>query len=651
MKLSNLNILQEDEERRIINLGKGAELPFAADSTIAEVFRGHAGASPDVPAVVFGSSSLTYRQLDEWSDRVAGELAARHGVGPERIVALCFSRSIEMIVAIFAVWKSGGAYVPIDPEIPDERVRYMLSDTVARVVLCNEVNRSRMEGLSTPSGQPVVLVLDAPGRRAERTSQPPTPPTPVDARASDLAYVIYTSGTTGKPKGVMIENRSVVNHVTVISTLYGFHDAPGNEVMLQALNYAFDGGVVPMVLALLTGNTLLLVPDQFWLEGEKFTAYLKTHGVTHINGTPTLYRHVDLGAVPSLKRMIVGGEALDVSCFRKMRSANNVPVFNEYGPTEATISTTSYAVREYDLAIGRPQSNASILVLNQALRPVPVGGLGEVFLTGPGLARGYLNQPELTAEKFIKNLFQTGAEKSDLSSDPEGRNARLYRTGDVARWRSDGVLEYVGRNDSQIKVRGFLVELAEIESVISSYPGVEQSVVLPSGSGEPFESVTEVTTLVGYYVSEAHVDADRLVRHLERKLPSYMVPHTLLHLTSLPMTLNGKLDTRALRELQPGAQGEHVAPRTELEASIRDIVSDLIGVAAEGIGMQDDLFGLGLNSILVVKLITRLKNEVDVDITVPTLFMYPTIAELVANSALGSAAAAAVDVRGLPRSR
>jgi amino acid adenylation domain-containing protein len=482
-----------------------------------------------------------------------------------------------------------------------------------------------------------VLALDGLRGRALRDGEPPAAPRASGARAGDLAYVIYTSGTTGKPKGVMIENRSVVNHVSVISTLYGFHEKPGEEVMLQALNYAFDGGVVPMVLALLTGNTLLLVGDQQWLQGEKFTAYLNTHRVTHINGTPTLYRHIDLGAVPSLKRMIVGGEALDASCFRKMRAANDVPIFNEYGPTEATISSTSHAVREFDLAIGRPQNNAWMLVLNETLRPVPIGGLGEIFLTGPGLARGYLNLPELTAEKFIKNPFQTERERFDLSCGPEGRNARLYRTGDVARWRSDGVLEYVGRNDSQIKVRGFRVELAEVESAIRTYPGVKQSVVLLGGPAEPSDSATEVTTLVGYYVSEVPLDADGLVRHLERKLPSYMVPRTLLHLTTLPMTVNGKLDARALRELQPDAQRDHVAPRTELEAKIRDIVSVVIGVEPEHIGIQDDLFQLGLNSILVVKLITRLKNDLTAEISAPTLFMYPTIAELVALPEVGSA--------------
>jgi amino acid adenylation domain-containing protein len=636
MKLTDLNFLPNNEQQQLVSLGKGGVLLFSFHSTIAEVFRRQANASPDVPAVVLESASLSYRQLDEWSDRLAGELASSHGVGPDQIVVLCFNRSIEMIVAAVAVWKAGGAWAPIEPETPDERVRYILSDTGTRVVLCSEQHRRRIETL----GGTAVLALDGPQGRAQRDRETQEL-RQSHAKASDLAYVIYTSGTTGKPKGVMIENRSVVNHVSVISKLYGFHEKPGEEVMAQALSFAFDGGVVPMVLALMTGNTLLVVPDRLWLDSEKFTAYLNTHGVTHINGTPTLYRHVDLGAVPSLNRMIIGGELLDVSCFRRMRLANGVPIFNEYGPTEATISVTSHAVREYDLAIGRPQSNVWMLVLNEALRPVPVGGLGELFIAGPGLARGYLNLPELTAKKFIKNPFQTDSEKADHSWGPEGRYGRLYRTGDIARWRTDGVMEFVGRNDSQIKVRGFRVELAEIESAINTYPGVRQSVILPGESGE-LDAATEVTTLVGFYVADVPLDGGELVRHLERQLPSYMVPHILLHLTAVPTTVNGKLDTRALRALQPDVQGEHVAPRTELEAKIRDIVSEVIHVGSEHIGMQDDLFGLGLNSILVVKLITRLKNDLGVEISIPKLFMYPTIAELTANLAVGSPAAADV---------
>ncbi|WP_327733447.1 non-ribosomal peptide synthetase [Streptomyces nojiriensis] len=625
MKLADLNLLPDHEQQRLLDASKGPALSFPAEATIAQVFRERAEASPDVRAVIFNSSSLTYRELDDWSDRLAGELIAAHGTGPGQLVALCLNRGIEMTVAIIAVWKAGAAYVPIDPETPDERVRYMLDDTAAPVVLCSEAYQVRMERIAA-SGT-TVRAVDGPWGRAVRGGETAAPKER-GAHAGSLAYVIYTSGTTGKPKGVMIENRSVVNHVCVISGLYGFAATPGQEVMLQALNYAFDGGVVPMVLALLTGNSLLHVPDQLWLEGERFTEYLRDNGVTHMNGTPTFYKHIRLGEVPSLKRMVVGGEALDAACFREMTRDNKVAVFNEYGPTEATISTTSHAVREYDLAIGRPQSNSSVLILDEALRTVPVGAVGEIFLGGPGVARGYLNMPEVTAERFIPNPFQSDAEKADVSYGPDGCNARLYRTGDLARRRSDGALEYVGRNDSQIKVRGFRVELAEIEATLNEYPGVMQSAVLPAESGRHQGPAVEVTSLVGFYAAAEPLVADELLRHLGATLPSYMVPTDLVHVDALPMTVNGKLDVKALHALRSDVDSDGVAPRTELEGKIQEIVAGIIGLEPARIGIKDDLFGLGLNSILVIKLISALNNDLGIEITVPLLFMAPTIAEL-----------------------
>ncbi|MDM4719712.1 non-ribosomal peptide synthetase [Micromonospora sp. WMMA1363] len=625
MKLADLNLLPDDEQQRLLHESKGPELSFPAEATIAQVFRERAAASPDVRAVVFDGSSLTYRELDEWSDRLAGELIAAHGTGPGQLVALGLNRGIEMTVAIIAVWKAGAAYVPIDPETPDERVRYMLDDTAAPVVLCGSAHQERMERIAAAGT--AVRAVDGLWGRAVRAGGAAAP-TETGADAGSLAYVIYTSGTTGKPKGVMIENRSVVNHVCVISDLYDFAGEPGQEVMLQVLNYAFDGGVVPMVLALLTGNSLLHVPDQLWLEAEKFTEYLRGNGVTHMNGTPTFYKHIRLGEVPSLKRMVIGGEALDAACFREMTRVNKVPVFNEYGPTEATISTTSHAAREYDLAIGRPQSNSLVLILDEARRIVPVGAVGEVFLGGPGLARGYLNMPELTAERFVPNPFQSGAEKADAAWGPDGRNARLYRTGDLARRRSDGALEYVGRNDSQIKVRGFRVEPAEIEATLNAYPGVTQSAVLPAQAGRHGEPTAEVTSLVGFYVAAEQVNVDELLRHMGAALPSYMVPTELVHVDVVPMTVNGKLDVKALHALRSGVDSDGVAPRTALEGRVQEIVAGIIGLEPATIGVEDDLFGLGLNSILVIQLISALNNELGVDIAVPSLFMYPTIAEL-----------------------
>lgn len=650
MKLADLHVLPGDEQLRLVALGKGPDLSFPSNATIAEVFGERASASPNVHAVVFGGSSLTYRELDEWSDRLARELVATHDVGPDQLVALCFSRSIEMLVAIIAVWKAGGAYLPIDPDTPDERARYMLADTAARVALCGQEHQDRME--RTAAADVAVLAVDGPwGQAVRENGAAATELGRTGAHSGSLAYVIYTSGTSGKPKAVMIENRSVVNHVAVISDLYGFAGKPGEEVMLQALTYAFDGGVVPMVLALLTGNSLLVVPDRLWLESEKFTNYLRDHGVTHVNGTPTFYEHIGLGEVPSLKRMVVGGEALDAACFREMTRVNKVPVFNEYGPTEATISTTSHPVREYDLAIGRPQSNSYVLVLDQALRPAPIGAVGEIFLSGPGLARGYLNLPEETAEKFIPNPFQTTEEKADVSYGPNGRNAKLYRTGDLARRRSDGALEYVGRNDSQIKVHGFRVELTEIESTVNEYPGVTRSVVLPDNPEDHRARGGGATSLTAYYVAEAPLDANEIRRHLELRLHSYMVPTTVVHVAAVPATPNGKLDTEALRALRPAPDDDHLAPRTELELKLQRIIARIINVEPDHVGVRDDLFRQGLNSVLVIKLISEFKAELEVEIPIPLLFMHPSIAELVESPEFETAlptTAASIDARSNP---
>ncbi|MGW9115750.1 amino acid adenylation domain-containing protein [Streptomyces sp. NPDC055663] len=629
MKISELKLLSSEEQNRVVALGRGAEHEVPFEQTIPDVFRARAAASPGVPAVVFGEDRLTYRELDEWSDRVAHGLMEDHGVGPERLVALCFSPSTEMTVAIIAVWKAGGAYVPIDPETPDERARYIHEDSASSVVLCGEDHRGRMERLVSPSGRTAVRALDGPWDRHQQDSGRPIPRC-ADRSAADSAYVIYTSGTTGTPKGVVVEQRSVVNQVCVGSTRYGM-TGQGSEVVLQLLNYAFDGGVYPMILALLTGNTLLLAPNELWTRSERFTEYLGTHGVTHINATPTLFKHVGLGEVPSLKRLVVGAEALDVACFREMTRANKVPVFNEYGPTEATISTVSQRVRELDLAIGRPHDNAHVLVLDEALRPVPVGAIGEVCLAGPGLARGYLNQPALTSEKFVANPFRTDAEIADLAHGPHGRNHRLYRTGDLARWRSDGVLDYVGRNDSQIKVRGFRVELSEIEEVIRTYPGVLDSVVLPGAFGDRQAEGGSVDSIIGYYVAESPLDVTELTLHVGLRLPSYMVPQVLVQISELPMTVNGKLDLQALRDLQPDSRGNALAPRTELEKQLQTLVAEIIDAEPETIGMEDDLFHLGLNSILVMKLIARLEHDLQIEVSIASLFTYPTIKELVAS--------------------
>lgn len=625
MKIADLKLLSDDEQQRILRDSEGPHLSFPTDATLAQLFRERAASVPDAIAVVYNDASVTYKELDSWSDQLAAELVNNYVAGSDRLVALCLDRSIEMTASIIAVWKAGAGYVPISPDAPIERARYILEDTAPIVVLCSAVQQEQMERL-LPESIAVRAVDGAWGDEVRHSGA--VLPTGISADATDLAYVIYTSGTTGRPKGVMVENRSVVNYVYVIDDLYGLSTGPAKETMLQALSYAFDGGVVPMVLALLTGNTLVHVDDQLWLDSERFTAYLRDNNVTYMNGTPTFYKHLSLGAVPSLKRMVVGGESLDGACLREMTRANNLEVSNEYGPTEATISTTSYPVREHDLAIGRPLANSFVFVLDEALRIVPIGAVGEIYLGGPGVARGYLNMPGETAERFIPNPYQSDEDKRDTCWSGEGRNARIYKTGDLARRRFDGALEYVGRNDSQIKVQGFRVEPAEIESVLNDFPGVRQSSVIPSANREETEPVDGSTSVVGFYVSSSPLDENGIFNYLRANLPAYMIPSELVKIDAYPVTNNGKLDLEKLHELLPGVNAEDGAPRSELEDKLRGVVADVLGVEVAQVGIQDDLFMLGLNSILVIQLISALNMELGISLSVPSLFLAPTVAEL-----------------------
>ena len=620
--VGELRWLPDQERERILALGAGGARDYPTDRTTADLFAEQAGRSPSAPAVVLGETVLTYRQLDDASNRLAHHLVEAYGVGPGHAVALCLHRGVEMIVAILAVWKAGGAYVPIDPGHPDERVRYLVADSAPALVLCGQELEARLARLT---GSVEVLAVDSAPVRAQIAACSAAPLGP-RATSRDLAYVLYTSGTTGPPKGVMIEHGGVVNLARDLTARYRIGS---DEVILQLTNYVFDASVEQIVLALLNGATLLQVPDRLWLEGAEFNAYLNAHGVTHVHATPTFYSQLDLGTVPTLRRLVAGGEALDAVCLTHLRRANDVEVINEYGPTETTVTSVVNVVRGVDLAIGRPLENTSVFVLGTDLRLLPVGAVGELFIAGAGLARGYLNQPELTAERFIRNPFQTAAERADAAYGPEGRNARLYRTGDLARWRHDGVLQHVGRADSQVKLRGYRIELGEIEAALGAVAGVTQSAVLVRDGARPDGTLAGEEHLVGYYVSAAPLDPEAVVDALRRTLPDYMVPRFVVPLAVLPMTGTGKLDRRALPDLSVEPVAAQAGPRNGFEEQIRLVWADVLGLPAAAVGIDDDFFSLGGNSILAVRLVSRMNGVCAGRLRIAELFVWKTIRRLV----------------------
>ncbi|MFN7611043.1 MAG: non-ribosomal peptide synthetase, partial [bacterium] len=406
----------------------------------------------------------------------------------------------------------------------------------------------------------------------------------------------------------MIEHHSVVNVWSTLSNAYRFQE---HEVILQFANYIFDASVEQMTLALLNGFTLLVVPDKLWINPDKFIHYINENKVSYIEATPSLLKQYDFSAVSSLRRIIAGGEAVTIQLFNQIKKTYpGIDFINTYGPTEITIT----ALFQFDgHQIGRPIWNTQAYVLDNYLRPVPMGAIGELYIGGVGLSRGYLNRTELTAERFINNPFQTTQEKQAQT------NQRLYKTGDLVRWRPDGNIEYLGRNDFQVKIRGYRIELGEIEAAMLHFDGIIQSVVIArEHQGQQADSASKF--LAAYFVAKHDIDQQHLLAYLAARLPEYMVPAVVVQLSEFPLTVNGKLDRKALPEPSFNLSSAFVPPRTELEQRVATIYAEVLGLSQESVGITDDFFRLGGNSILAIKLISRLNASLSVKINVPLLF-------------------------------
>ncbi|WP_407690800.1 amino acid adenylation domain-containing protein [Saccharothrix syringae] len=558
--------LSEDEVRQVLVDWNGTE-DGAVDDTIPSLFAAQAARTPDAVAVTCRGESLTYRELDERANRLAHHLT-RAGAGPETLVALKFPRSLDLVVAVLGVLKSGAAYLPIDPDYPADRVAYVIDDA-----------------------RPV-LTLDA---LPDLTGLPTTAPD-VPVRPDNAAYVIYTSGSTGKPKGVVVPHANVVRLFTRTDHWFGFGP---DDVWTLFHSYAFDFSVWELWGPLLHGGRLVVVPFEVSRSPKDFARLLHDERVTVLNQTPSAFYQL-IAEEPDLpvRYVIFGGEALDVRKLDAWRGRG--ALINMYGITETTVHVTwTHA----DGTIGVPIPDLRVYVLDEDLKPVPPGVVGEMHVAGAGLARGYLNRPGLTASRFVADPF--GAPGS-----------RMYRSGDLARW-VDGKLDYLGRADQQVKIRGFRVELGEVEAALRAHPNVSQVVV-----------VANEHRLVAYYVPDKPTAASELRDHTARVLPDHMVPAAFVALDGLPLTANGKLDRVALPAPERDAvtSTEYVAPRTETEAAIADIWADVLGV--ERVGVADSFFALGGDSILSLRITSRTKATFDVDLSPRDVLTARTVAAL-----------------------
>ncbi|MGI5379091.1 amino acid adenylation domain-containing protein [Streptomyces sp. CA-251387] len=572
------------------------QVDFPADKTLHGLFEEQVAAWPDEIAVVYRDTRLTYRQLNERANQLAHYLRSVVQLRPNDLVGLVVDKSELMITAILAVWKTGAAYVPIDPGYPDDRIAFMLQDTRARLVVANEAHAGRLRALPAAEGLPVVEADRLPmGYRS-----PENPVTEVTS--TDLAYAIYTSGTTGNPKAVLVEHRGVVNLQVSLAKLFSLDKSEGDEALLSFSNYVFDHFVEQMTDALLNGQKLVVLDDTMRTDAERLYQYINDEKVTYLSGTPSVLSLYDYSTTTSLTRIDAIGEDFTEPVFHKIRGSFPGTIINGYGPTEISITShkrpyPAVDERRSTKSIGHPVANTTAYVLNKSMKRVPVGGMGELYIGDVGVTRGYLNREELTAERFIDNPFQTPEERA------AGRNARLYKTGDLVRWLPDGELECLGRTDLQVKIRGQRVELGEVEAVLSSYPGVTRSLVIArEHQGSGFEAAQKY--LVGFYIGDREHDEQDVKEWMRRKLPEAIVPARVLRITDIPVTPSGKLDTGRLPETDFGAGegSEYVAPSDDVEVKLCGIWATVLGVAPDRISVHDDFFALGGDSIRAMAL-------------------------------------------------
>lgn len=597
---------------------------YPSDKTITAMFEQQVEKTPDNIAVVYKEIRLTYRELNEQANRFASYLQTQYTIEPDDLVALCLDKSEKMLIAILGILKAGGAYVPMDTEAPEERMKFIVSDTKTKVVITNASYKEKWQKMLA-STEIALECID--GIDFDRVLQKYAPVNLIaSATSSNLAYVIYTSGTTGTPKGVMVEHKGVINLITWMNSQYPTSE---QDKILQKTPYTFDVSIPELFWLNWYGGCVVFADPVSYKESVYLAEVIEKEKITIIYFVTSMLvafeetiaeNHQLEAKIQSLKYLICTGEALHLEEVREAhRLLPTCEIHNLYGPTEATVDVLYYDCNAKDLSqilIGRPISNTTTYVLNQNRQPVPIGAIGELYIGGDALARGYWNNEELTEGIFVKNPFQSENEKR------KGYNNRIYKTGDLVRYLEDGTVEYLGRNDFQVKIRGFRIELGEIESRLAAYPGIKQVAVLAKNNA------SSSAYLVGYYVAEKAYDSQLLYNYLEAFLPEYMIPSVFVQLAVFPISVNGKLDRKALPEPQFTSKENYVAPQSETEKQLCQFYAEILQLDPHTISVEDNFYQLGGNSILAIKLFYKIVNTTETTIKIVDILSSKSIRDL-----------------------
>ncbi len=606
--LKSIRFVNNEEYNYLLYDYNKTEKEYPKDKTIHQLFEEQVVRTPNNIAVVFEEKQLTYQELNDKANQLAHYLHNNYQTKADDIICLLLKRSEWMIIAILGVLKSGAAYCPISPEYPEERILFILQDTQPKCLITN--CKLKIENVQFS----IINLIDEEFLKVLASLIINHLPLTISDRS--LAYIIYTSGTTGNPKGVMVEHKNVVN--LLYATAYILY--PINQTCLRAsvfTSYQFDVSVSEFLSPLVQGGELHIFNELAIQNISLLSQYIIEKSINYLYIPPVLLSQLPQRIYPELKHIIYAGEP----CNRNIANdwSKNYLLFNYYGPTESTIYALGKQINIDEVEqIGKPIDNIKIYLLNTKLQVAPIGSIVELYIGGDGLARGYLNRPELTAEKFISNPFQTEEDKK------KNRNNRLYKTGDVVRMLPDGNIEYIGRNDFQVKIRGYRIELGEIENRIQGWKNgevIQQVVVLLNEKGDN-------KYLVGYFVAREQIDVEELRSYLSKQLPEYMVPTGLVQIEQMPLTVNGKLDRKALLAIEYNLadSNEYKAPTNELEQQLLSIWEKLLG--NNNIGVEDDFFRVGGDSIRSIQLSSQLRAHMGVDISVKDIFQYRTIAQL-----------------------
>ncbi|SNR31532.1 hybrid non-ribosomal peptide synthetase/type I polyketide synthase, partial [Flavobacterium sp. ov086] len=610
--IEDIQLLSKGKQEQQLQYFNDTEVSYPKDKTIVDLFEEQVLQMPNSIAVVFGNEELTYKELDEKSNQVAHYLIHK-GLKSEDLVGICVDRSFDMIIAVFGVLKAGGTYVPIDAEYPEDRIHYIIEDSNAVFFITDHAH----EFLVAENKKVQIITIDD---NWKSIGEQPLSKVDSIVKADQSVYVIYTSGSTGRPKGVVINHTSLLNMALCWESSYTLDS---NTCLLQMASFSFDVFSGDLCRSLLFGGRMILCPSDARLDPARLYDLILEKGVTILEGTPGLviplmdYIYEQKLDYAWMKLLILGSDVCSINDFKRVytRFGHAMRIINSYGTTETTIDSSYFEtdnVKSFDglinVPIGKPLWNNSFYILNTSESLVPIGVIGELCIGGAGVARGYLNKEELTREKFVANPFKEGD--------------RMYKTGDLARWLPDGNLEFIGRKDDQVKIRGYRIELGEIENALSVLPGITQCCVLAR------EDVNGTKRLVGYVVLEGELDKERLQNQLKLSLPEYMIPMIWIALDVMPLTSNGKLDKKGLPDPDSSelSSKEYVGPTTDLELQLVNIWQELLGV--EKVGIHDNFFELGGHSLLATRLVSMIRKELMIEVSIREVFIHTTVSKL-----------------------